>query len=60
MSTVFDFASLNSILFLLDHEFILLISIFAKFSASLTDSPLVINRSSAKAMSDFALSEVKV
>ena len=51
MCVVFYFASLKSILFLLDHEFILLISIFVKFLASLTDSPLVINRrSSAKAM----------
>jgi len=44
---VFDLASLKSILFLLDHKFILLISIFEKFSAS----PLVIKRrSSAKAV----------
>ena len=46
---VLDLASLKPTLFLLDHAFILLISMFAKLSASLTDSSLVINRSSANA-----------
>jgi len=39
-----DLASLKPNLFLFDEAFILLISMFAKFSAALTDSPLVINR----------------
>ena len=44
---VLDLASLKPTLFLFDHAFILLISMLAKFSASLTDSPLMINRRSS-------------
>ena len=44
---VLDLASLKPTLFLFDHAFILLISMLAKFSASLTDSSLVINRRSS-------------
>ena len=46
---VLDLASLKPTLFLFDNAFILLISVFAKFSALVTDSPLVISRSSANA-----------
>ena len=50
ISMVLDLASLKLTLFLFDHAFILLISMFAQFSVSLTDSPLVIiGRSSASA-----------
>jgi len=44
---VLDLVSLKPTLFVFDHAFILLISMLAKFSASLTDSPLMINRRSS-------------
>ena len=47
ISKILDLASLKPNLFLFDHAFILFISMFAKFSASLTDSPLMINRRSS-------------
>ena len=45
---ILDLASLKPTLVLFDHAFILLISILAKFSPSLTGSPLMIYRMSSE------------
>jgi len=44
---VLDLVSLKPTLFPFDREFMMLISMLAMFSASLTNSPLMINRKSS-------------